>query len=385
MRSWPTPIAVGTLFDNDALPTVSLASAKVTGDEQDSGGNAGSLSFTVQLSAASGRDVTVDYATDDITATGGSDYTDTDGTLTFAAGSTSKQVSVPLLGDTEIETAEAFRFSLSNPTNATLGTPATAQGVILDDDTTEPSVLLRNHTPAAEGTPATVEVYLDRESTKVVTLYYSTSDCAGDGCATAGTDYTAAANTKITYGLREQTQTISIPTADDTDLEGDETFTVTLSNATNADIVDQSTTLTILDNDGDPTVSIGDASATEGGTATFTVSLSFAAKQEVTVAYQARVDGSAGSNSAVPGSDFTATSGTLTFAVGDTSKTVSVATIQDVFDEADETFWVQLTSATGATVVDEHRPGRDHRRRPPAHPVSRRRHRVRGRPGGVRP
>ena len=346
------PIAVGTLFDNDALPTVSLASAKVTGDEQDSGGNAGSLSFTVQLSAASGRDVTVDYKTDDITATGGSDYTDTDGTLTFAAGSTSKQVSVPLLGDTEIETAEAFRFSLSNPTNATLGTPATAQGVILDDDTTEPSVLLRNHTPAAEGTPATVEVYLDRESTKVVTLYYSTSDCAGDGCATAGTDYTAAANTKITYGLREQTQTISIPTADDTDLEGDETFTVTLSNATNADIVDQSTTLTILDNDGDPTVSIGDASATEGGTATFTVSLSFAAKQEVTVAYQARVDGSAGSNSAVPGSDFTATSGTLTFAVGDTSKTISVATIQDVFDEADETFWVQLTSATGATVVD---------------------------------
>ena len=341
-------IAIGTLFDNDALPSVSLSSTKVTGDEKDSGGNAGSLAFTVQLSEASGRDVTVDYATDDITATAGSDYTDNDSTATISAGSTSTQVTVNLIDDSATETAEAFRFTLSNPRSATLGTPATAQGVILDDDTTVPSVLLRNHTPATEGSPATVEAYLDRESTKVVTLYYSTSD----GTATAGTDYTAATNTKLTYALDERTKTISIPTDDDTELEGDETFTVTLSNAANADIVDQSTTLTILDNDGDPTVSISDASATEGGTATFTVSLSFAAKQEVTVAYQARVDGSAGSNSAVPGLDFTATYGTLTFSVGDTAKTITVSTIQDVFDEADETFWVQLTSATGATVAD---------------------------------
>ena len=347
-------IAVGTLFDNDALPTVSLTSAKVTGDEKVTGGNAGSLSFTVQLSEPSGRDVTVDYATDDITATGGAsgctacDYTDNDGTLTFAAGTTSRQVVVNLVDDNLAETAEAFRFTLSNPTNATLGTPATAQGVILDDDTTEPSVLLRNHTPATEGSPATVEVYLDRASAdKVVTVYYATSD----GTATAGTDYTTNSGT-LSYALREQTKTISVTTTDDLDIEGDETFTVTLSNATNANIVDQSTTLTILDNDGEPNVSIGDASTTEGGTATFTVSLSFPAKQEVTVDYEARVDGAAGDSSAVPGLDFTATSGTLTFSAGDSTKTITVSTIEDVFDEYDETFWVQLTSATGATVVD---------------------------------
>ena len=346
------PIAVGTIFDNESLPLVALTAAKVTVEEADSVGNAGSVSFTVRLSEASGRAVTVDYATDDITATAGSDYTDTDGTLTIAAGSTSGQITVALLNDDDGETAEAFRFTLSNPSNAALGTPATAQAVIIDDDTDEPSVLLRNHTPATEGSPATVEVYLDREINQVVSLYYSTSDCAGDGCATAGTDYTAASNTRITYAQRETSKTISVPTVDDSEAEGDETFTVTLSGATNANLVDQSATLTILDDDGGPGVSVGDASATEGSSLSFTVGLSFAPKGTVTVAYDARTDDTAGDQGAVPGLDFTAASGTLTFNAGDTAKTVTVATVQDVFDEADETFWVQLTSASGATLRD---------------------------------
>ena len=360
------PIAVGTLFDNDGLPSVALTATRVTGEEADSNDNAGSVSFTVQLSEVSGRAVTVDYATDDITAISNAtcsgpnppnpcvaDYTDTDGTLTIAAGTTSGQVTVPLLNDGEDESAEAFRFTLSNPSNATLGSPATAQAVIIDDDTATPSVLLRNHTPATEGNPATVEVYLDRPNeTDVVSLYYSTSDCVGDGCATAGTDYTAASNALISFPLRDQTHTISIPTADDTEAEGDETFTVTLSGATNANLVDQRTTLTILDDDGDPSVSIGDASATEGSSLSFTVRLSFAAKQAVTVTYDTRTDDTAGDDAAVPGQDFTAASGTLTFNTGDTAKTVTVPTYQDVFDEADETFWVQLTSASGATLRD---------------------------------
>ena len=360
------PIAVGTLFDNDGLPSVALTATRVTGEEADSNDNAGSVSFTVQLSEVSGRAVTVDYATDDITAISNAtcsgpnppnpcvaDYTDTDGTLTIAAGTTSGQVTVPLLNDTEDESAEAFRFTLSNPSNATLGSPATAQAVIIDDDTATPSVLLRNHTPATEGNPATVEVYLDRPNeTDVVSLYYSTSDCVGDGCATAGTDYTAASNALISFPLRDQTHTISIPTADDTEAEGDETFTVTLSGATNANLVDQNATLTILDDDGDPSVSIGDASATEGSSLSFTVRLSFAAKDTVTVNYDARVDDTAGDDAAVLGQDFVPTSGTLTFNAGDTAKTVTVPTYQDVFDEADETFWVQLTSASGATLRD---------------------------------
>ena len=94
------------------------------------------------------------------------------------------------------------------------------------------------------------------------------------------------------------------------------------------------------------TLSVSDASATEGVAIEFTVSMSAASNQQVTVAH-ATQHGTATS----PG-DFTAASGTLTFAAGETSKTVSIATIDDLSDEEDETFSLTLSSPTNATLVD---------------------------------
>jgi streptogramin lyase len=88
----------------------------------------------VQLSAASGFTVTVNYATSPGTATAGSNYTTTNGTLTFAPGETSKNVSVPILDDATVEPNETVTLTVSSPTNATLGTPNPATLTILDDD-----------------------------------------------------------------------------------------------------------------------------------------------------------------------------------------------------------------------------------------------------------
>ena len=98
-------------------------------------GNAGtqSLSFTVTLANRTPLRVSVAYATANGTATAGSDYTATSGTLVFAPGETSKTVAVPILGDTAYESDETFTLTLSNPVNATLGT-ATATGAITNDD-----------------------------------------------------------------------------------------------------------------------------------------------------------------------------------------------------------------------------------------------------------
>jgi Calx-beta domain-containing protein/hemolysin type calcium-binding protein len=89
--------------------------------------------FTVNLAKASPLRVTVAYATADGTATAGTDYTATSGTLVFAPGETSKSVDVPVVGDTAVEPDETFTLTLSNPVNATLGT-ATATGTIRNDD-----------------------------------------------------------------------------------------------------------------------------------------------------------------------------------------------------------------------------------------------------------
>jgi hypothetical protein len=77
--------------------------------------------------------VTVAYTTANGTATAGSDYTATSGTLTFAPGETVQTVDVPIVGDTTLEPDETFTLTLSNPVNATLGT-ATATGTITNDD-----------------------------------------------------------------------------------------------------------------------------------------------------------------------------------------------------------------------------------------------------------
>src|SRR5690606_23063191 len=87
---------VGTITDNDATPSLAINNASVTE------GNSGSTNatFTVTLSAASGRVVTVNYTTANGTATAGQDYTAVSGTLTFNPGTTSQTIVVPVLGDT---------------------------------------------------------------------------------------------------------------------------------------------------------------------------------------------------------------------------------------------------------------------------------------------
>ena len=91
------------------------------------------VEFTVSLSAASGQQVTVEYATSSGTAESGTDFTAASGTLTFAANATSKTVSVPTTDDAADEDDETFTLTLSSPTNATLD-DATATGTIEDDN-----------------------------------------------------------------------------------------------------------------------------------------------------------------------------------------------------------------------------------------------------------
>ena len=98
------------------------------------------------------------------------------------------------------------------------------------------------------------------------------------------------------------------------------------------------------------TLSIADAAATEGGSLAFTVTLAPAAGDEVTVDW-ATADGPS-PDGAVAGSDYTAGSGTLIFAAGETSKTVTVAVLDDSADEISETVTVTLSNASGAGIGD---------------------------------
>lgn len=131
-----TQEATVTITDDDPLPSLSIANANLTE------GNSGSsnMTFTVTLGAASGKAVTVDYATsDNASASAGADYTAASGTLTFNPGDISKTFTVPVLGDVVQESSETFTVTLSNASNATLST-STASGTINDDENLSPTL-----------------------------------------------------------------------------------------------------------------------------------------------------------------------------------------------------------------------------------------------------
>ena len=306
--------------------------------------------FTVTLSTASTLTVTVDYATSNGTATAGSDYQSTSGTLTFAPGETTKSIPVPIINDTMDEPSETFFVNLTNASNAVI-LDNQGQGTITDNDAA-PTISI-NDTSVTEGdsgtTNATFNVTLSAASGFTVTVNYATAD----GTATAGSDYQSTSGT-LTFNPGQTTQTILVPVNGDTTFEQNETFVVNLTTPVNATILDNQGVGTITNDDAAPPVpaiTINDVSVTEGNSGTktvdFTVSLSTTSTQAITVDY------ATANGTATAPSDYQSTSGTLTFNPGETSKPVSVTINGDTLVEPDETFSVNLTNASSNAVITD--------------------------------
>lgn len=181
------------------------------------------------------------------------------------------------------------------------------------------------------------------------TIDYNT----GDGTATAGADYTAT-NGTLTFAAGETSKTVSIPILNDNIFEGNESFNFALSNLTggaNVNLLDPKTaTLTISDNDNQPSISAQNITINEPGItgtvpALFTVRLSNPTTKTVTVNY------STANGTAFDGSDYLANSGTLTFAPLETTKTVAIEILADNnFTETNENFRINFTNAVNAFI-----------------------------------
>jgi hypothetical protein len=217
------------------LPTLSINDVTVIE-------NGGIANFTVSLSSPSSFPVTVHYTTADGTATAGTDYTAISGTLTFAPGETTKTIIVPIVDDLIYEGDETFYLYLDTPTNATISDDQ-GMGTIVDNDEL-PTLSINDVTVIENGGIANFTVSLSSPSSFPVTVNYSTAD----GTATAGTDYTAISGT-LTFAPDETTKTIIVPIVEDDIYEGNETFSLNLSNPTNATISDDQGIGTILSDD----------------------------------------------------------------------------------------------------------------------------------------
>jgi hypothetical protein len=339
--------AVGTIFDSVPVPGVSVNNS--TGWENSSANK--TMTFTVSLSAASGQTVTVPYATGDGTAVAGTDYIGTSGTLTFAPGTTSKTVSVTVLAGSNVGPSKAFSLNLGSPINATVS-QGSGTGTIVEAGPL--STLNINSVSTTEGTSGTKMLTFTVTLSPTVptggtpvTVQYSTAD----GTAIAGTDYGAVSGT-LTFKPGVATQTIGVPVYGYPGKNSDQTFTVNLmSPSSNGVILTGTGVGTILN--ANNSVSISAASAVVSlNTVTpmnFTVSLAApvpANGQPVVVQYTT-VNGS-GANAALAGRDYVSQTGSVTFAPGTSTQTITVLVLPQALDQLTRTFTVSLTSATNA-------------------------------------
>ncbi len=207
-----------------------------------------------------------------------------------------------------------------------------------------------NDVSVTEGDSGTVNaaftVSLSPASGQIVTVNYATAN----GTATAGSDYQGIGTTTLTFNPGVTSQPVNLLVNGDTLDEDNETFFVNLSGAANATIADNQGVGTINDDDPLPNLAISDVTQVEGNSGTtnfgFTVSLSPASGRTVSVNY------TTANGTATAGGDYQAAANALTFNPGETNKPVTVVVIGDTLNEADETFFVNLTNPTNATITD---------------------------------
>jgi hypothetical protein len=336
------PVGTAIIVDDEARPMVSIDDATPVLE-------GGMAVFTVHLSQASAQDITLNWSAAGGTATAGTDFTAMSGTLTIAAGQTSGTLSVPTLADTAGEAMENFTVTLSldagSANLATIG-DATATGYVVDSiAATAPTFIVSNPSVAENAGYAVFQINLSRASDAAVALDLA---LAG-GTATAGTDFTNAievwngstwvAGSSVTIAAGATNAQARVAITPDASTEDGEAFQLTATRTAGLtnNTVASGTAIIVGDVAAMPVVNVSDVRVEEAtGTATITIRLSQADLNDI------KVDWSTADGTAVAGTDYTAGSGTVTIAAGQTSATFTVALTNDALAEATETVLVNL-------------------------------------------
>ncbi|MCP9495273.1 MAG: hypothetical protein MSG64_12575 [Pyrinomonadaceae bacterium MAG19_C2-C3] len=329
--------ATGLIVDDDPLPVVSINDASVA--EGDSGTT--EIVFNVNLSAASGREVTLGFNLLDGTARNSSDYFGITGSVRFVPGATTATIRVGIRGETLREGDESFFVDLSRPVNATLNNNQ-AVGIIIDEvtDSDVPRIQVSN-TSTTEGSNLNFNVFLDAAVNQPVTVRYMTAD----GTATAASQDYEAASGVLTFAPGEISRNLAVRTIADTMIEDNETVFLNLTEATGAIIVNPQNVATITNND-------------FAGTLQFRFSNTNSVNESANAAtvFVERIGGTSGTvgvtyattdDTALDGQDYTATSGTLVFADGVTLASFTIPVIDDATLESGENLRIALSDPTG--------------------------------------
>ena len=320
-----------------AQPSLSIGSVAVV---KPASGTVAAV-FPVTLSQPSASDVLVFYASADGTAHAPADYQAVSSTLIIPAGATSSSITVLVNGNVIAADDKAFTVTLFNPSNAVITAGAGTGTGTIQDRTPLPTLSIGdvNVAPGGSGTtPAIFSVTLSSVTGRTVSVNYSTAD----GTATAGNnDYIPTSGT-LFFAPGETSKTVTVSVVGKP-FVAPSNFFVDLSPAVNATIARSRGTASI--DRAFPSLSVGDAAVQTPGTAVFIVSLSVPSTQPITVSF------TTADRTALAGIDYTALSGVLTFAPGETTKSVTVLLIPGGTVFPTKVFELILSNPTGAILA----------------------------------
>ena len=342
--------AVGTILNDDiATAVLSIAATSANKREGQSGSTA--FTFTVTRSGDLSGTASAQWAVTG-PAVNAADFTGgvlPTGTVSFAAGESSKVVSINVAGDTVVEANEAFWVQLSQPGAGTLLGTASAKGIIRNDDAS--LSIAATGADKAEGdggsTAFTFTVTRSGDLSGVASAQWAVTGPAVDGA-----DFTGGVlpTGTVSFAAGQSSKVISVGVAGDSAVETNEAFSVTLSNPGAGTSLGTASANGIIRND-DASLSIAATSANkregQSGSTAFTFTVTRSGDLSGAASAQWAVSGPA-----VTGADFTGgvlPTGTVSFAAGQSSKVISIGVAGDSAFESNEAFSVTLSSPGAGT------------------------------------
>jgi hypothetical protein len=332
----PTPTQTATVTATP-VPRVSFTSPSYTINEVD-----GAVTVGVRLSRPVATEVKVNYTTQAISAIAGTDYTESNGTLTFAPGESLKNVIVPIFADTVSEGSEQFRVVLSNPANVILDSPNVAE-ITIFEGATRPSITIDN-VEVAEGdtsvTAMTFSITLSNPSNQTVSVGVQVLEST----ATGGSDYLSPSLTTVTFAPGTTQQQFSVQVQGDQLYERDERLIINLRQPVNATLATLGAIGTILNDDAVPQVRwlTGSTTINESDPGVRII-VGIDEPSSLPVRVNIELNGSA-----TRGTDYTLPSLVFTIPAGQTTAEQTVAIRNDQIDEDLETIELSLTEPTNA-------------------------------------
>ena len=349
--------ANGTITNDDTDVSVAVAPSSVSED------GATNLVYTFSRSGVTTGPLTVNFSvggtadsSNDYTQTGAASFTPPTGTVTFAAGSSTATVTVDPTADNTVEPDETVILTVTAGTGYNVAAPSVATGTINNDDS---SVSVAVSPSSVEEDGATNLVYTFTRTgsiTGALTVNFSvggTADSSSDYTQTGAASFTPPTGT-VTFAAGSSTATVTVDPTTDTTTEPDETVILTVTSGTGYEVgAPAAATGTINNDDNGVSVTVSPGAVNEDGATNLVYTFARTDSSEAqTVNFSVGGTATFNTDYTASGADtFNGTTGTVSFAVGSLTSTVTVDPTTDTTVEPDETVILTVTAGTGYTVA----------------------------------